>query len=186
MSGIVLREVWDGRVWRAVACRIVEEGPERIVLWMPRGSPAKYAARPDGTEIRIPGSRWQLADRLAPRDALAVFRPAGRHSLWHFFEDDGALAYWYVNFERPLERTPLGFDYVDEKLDLVVDSDRTWRWKDEDELAEAARLGIVDAEAVRAEAERVLADPPWPTGWEDWRPDPSWPIPALPKGWDVV
>nr|MBA2475753.1 DUF402 domain-containing protein [Actinomycetota bacterium] len=60
------------------------------------------------------------------------------------------------------------------------------RWKDEDELDEAASLGLLDAAAVRAEAERVLADPPWPTGWEQWRPDPSWPAPRLPAGWDEV
>ena len=31
---------------------------------------------------------------------------------------------------------------------------------------------------VRAEAARVLEEWPFPTGWEDWRPDPSWPVPA--------
>ena len=33
---------------------------------------------------------------------------------------------------------------------------------------------------------RVLEEWPFPTGWEDWRPDPSWPIPQLPDGWDRV
>ena len=47
-------------------------------------------------------------------------------------------------------------------------------------------FGLLDSDEVRAEAERVLAAPPWPTGWEAWRPDPSWPAPALPDGWDVV
>ena len=38
-------------------------------------------------------------------------------------------------------------------------------------------LGIftrAEAAAVRAEGERVVEAKPWPTGWEDWRPDPSW------------
>jgi hypothetical protein len=30
----------------------------------------------------------------------------------------------------------------------------------------------------------VLAERPWPTGWEDWRPDPQWSPPSLPEGWD--
>ena len=30
------------------------------------------------------------------------------------------------------------------------------------------------------------AEWPFPTGWEDWRPDPAWPVPQLPAGWDVV
>ena len=25
-----------------------------------------------------------------------------------------------------------------------------------------------------------------PTGWEDWRPEPGWPVLELPGGWDRV
>lgn len=140
-----------------------------------------------GREVRIPVPEgWTLADRPGRRDTVALFRPGAHHSVWLFRQDDGSHAYWYVNFEQPLRRTPIGFDFCDEKLDLVVDVGGTWRFKDEDELEHAARMGLVDADAVRAEAERVLAQPPWPTGWEDWRPDPSWPIPALPQGWDLL
>ena len=56
--------------------------------------------------------------------------------------------------------------------------DGTYRWKDEDELEQAAALGIVDAAAVRAEGQRVLEEWPFPTGWEDWRPDPDLADPA--------
>jgi hypothetical protein len=51
---------------------------------------------------------------------------------------------------------------------------------------QAAAPGLLDAAAVRAEAARVLEEWPFPTGWEDWRPDPYWPIPQLPVGWDRV
>jgi predicted RNA-binding protein associated with RNAse of E/G family len=118
--------------------------------------------------------------------ALFLVRPGTRYSLGVFFGTDGAFSHWYVNLERDVRRTSLGVDYVDEKLDLVVARDGSVRWKDEDELAQAAEIGLLDADEVRAEAERVLADPPWPTGWESWRPDPAWPRPSLPEGWDVV
>ena len=36
------------------------------------------------------------------------------------------------------------------------------------------------------EANRVLDEWPFPTGWEDWQPDPAWSLPTLPEGWDVV
>ena len=91
-----------------------------------------------------------------------------------------------ANLERWLGRGPRTIDYVDEKLDLVVSPDGSVRWKDEDELQLAAELGPLDAGEVRAEAKRVLAAPPWPSGWEDWRPNPAWGAPALPDGWDVV
>jgi len=186
VSDGVLREVWHGRVWRANACRVIEENAGRIALWLPRGAPAKYAAREDGTEIRIPVADWSLSDRTNPRDGLGLFQLGARHSLWHFWDENGSLAYWYVNFEQPLRRTELGFDYQDEKLDIVVEPDGRWYLKDEDELEQAAGLGLVDADAVRAEAARVLAAPPWPSGWEDWQPDPAWSIPKLPEGWDAV
>jgi hypothetical protein len=61
------------------------------------------------------------------------------------------------------------------------------QWKDEDELEAATRQGRVtadEARALRAEGERVVAERPWPTGWEDFRPDPAWTTPSLPDGWD--
>ena len=90
------------------------------------------------------------------------------------------LRIWYVNFERPLRRTPIGVDTFDEKLDLLVFPDGGREWKDEDELEQAAALGLLDAAAVRAEARARAAEWPFPTGWEDWRPDPAWPVPQLP------
>jgi hypothetical protein len=47
----------------------------------------------------------------------------------------------------------------------------------------AASLGLVDAAAVRAEAERVLEAWPFPSGWEEFEPDPAWPAPRFPAGW---
>ena len=53
-------------------------------------------------------------------------------------------------------------------LDVWVEPDGSWQWKDEDELVEAIELGVFDeagAAAVRAEGERVIERTPWPTGW---------------------
>ncbi len=185
MTDVAWRDVWDGRVWRAQAFRLVEESPELTVLWAPAGTPAKLPEDETGSRLRIPRSEWALEDDRTSRDALCLARPGAAHSIYLFF-DGGEFAHWYVNFERPLRRSRAGFDTFDEKLDLVIERDGKWRWKDEDELEQAAALGMVDVAAVRAEAERVLADPPWPTGWEHWQPDRSWSVPRLPDGWDVV
>jgi hypothetical protein len=181
----VLRDVWFGRVWRANACLLVEERPGFGVLWFPRNAPAKIPVGESGEELRIPDGDWVLADRPVRRSALALVRPGARWSLWHFWEG-GEFLYWYVNFERDVRRTPLGFDLADEKLDLIAHRDGRIVWKDEDELERAAVLGLVDARAVRAEANRVLADPPWPSGWEEFRPNPEWETPRLAPGWNRV
>jgi predicted RNA-binding protein associated with RNAse of E/G family len=178
----VWRDVHRGRVWRAQACRVVEDSPETIALWVPAGSPAKVPA--DG--LRIPGDDWELVDTAPSLHQLFVARPGRAHSIHVHWDATGGFDHWYVNFEQPLQRSPVGFDTFDEKLDLIVQPDGGYRWKDEDELEHAAALGLLDAEAVRAEAARVLEEWPFPTGWEDWRPDPSWPIPRLPEGWDRV
>ena len=48
---------------------------------------------------------------------------------------------------------------MDQLLDVVIDPDLSWRWKDEDELREAVELGLMSegrADAVRREAERAI------------------------------
>ncbi|MGH3086443.1 MAG: hypothetical protein ACRDSJ_03885 [Rubrobacteraceae bacterium] len=79
---------------------------------------------------------------------------------WEARRFDGRHLGWKVNPESPLARTRLGFDTTDHVLDAVVDSDlATWRWKDEDEFAEAIDLGLFPAgedDRIREEACRVL------------------------------
>jgi hypothetical protein len=180
------RDVHDGRVWRAQACRIVEETAELIALWIPRGTSTFLPIDREGRRIRIPGDDWELEPVESwMRDAVCLARPGRAHSIYVFWRD-GEFEHWYVNFERPLQRTPIGFDTFDEKLDLIVRPDGSYEWKDEDEFEQAAALRLVDADAVRAEADRVLEEWPFPTGWEDWRPDPAWPVPQLPAGWERV
>ena len=46
------------------------------------------------------------------------------------------------------------------------------------------------ADRVRRDAEQAIAliegwQAPFAAGLEAWRPDPAWPVPALPPGWDA-
>ncbi|HLG00482.1 MAG TPA: DUF402 domain-containing protein, partial [Acidimicrobiia bacterium] len=100
---------------------------------------------------------------------------------------------WYVNLESPWARTPIGFDGVDHVLDIrVADDLSSWSWKDEDELAWSLEMGMMtaaEADAARAEGERVISlieSRAWPfnADWSAWEPDPEWPVPEVPTGWD--
>jgi predicted RNA-binding protein associated with RNAse of E/G family len=117
------------------------------------------------------------------------------YAILLLLNDDGSPRGWYVNLQTPLARTQVGWDTVDHALDVLVTLDRSsWTWKDEDELAEAIGLGLFtedDAASFRYWGERaiehlVLHQPPFDEEWVDWRPDPTWPVPELPPGWDVV
>jgi hypothetical protein len=182
---VAVRELWRGRVWRIMAYRVVAERDGVTIAWSPAGTPVlrPFAA---ARELRVPGDLdWQLEARPSAWEQLALLRPGARHTLYLFFER-GRFSRWYVNFERESQWRGRCFDIVDEKLDLVVAADGTERLKDEDELADAARAGYLDEDDVRAQLAAVRADPPWPTGWEEWRPDAAWTEPELPDGWDVV
>jgi hypothetical protein len=178
-DAILMRDVWRGDIHLAYSVRVVQDEPDLLVTWLAPGTPYKRPA----VRAELPFGQ-PLVDRpWAAPGVLHLTRPGEAHSVWVFETS------WYVNLQEPLRRTELGFDMHDELLDLVRMRDGRWRWKDEDELAEAVLRGYVtndEAAATRAEAERVIAADAFPTGWEAWEPDPSWPAPGLPAGWDVV
>jgi hypothetical protein len=165
---------------------VVKDEEGQLALWMP--PKRHWQGRVSGTLL----GEWSLGERVSSRGGiLRTTRPGDSYSLLHFFNPDGSFRGWYFNFEGPLVRTPLGFDFEDEILDLWVERDRSWKWLDEDELEEALRREVVDpahATAVRARAQNVVKelDRLLPTGWEHWRPDPDWSVPQLPPGWDAA
>jgi Protein of unknown function (DUF402) len=180
---VALREIWHGRVWKARPWIVVQDAPDLLALWIPRRAQT-FVPTTD-----LPTDHWGLRESPFPANALRITARGASHSLLHFFDDRGAFEHWYVNLERPVIRSKVGFDLPDLFLDIVVERDGTWRWDDEDELEGAVRARLIsqkDADFARAEGERVLVDWPFPTGWEDFRPDPRWELPELPAGWDVV
>ncbi len=143
------------------------------VVWLPPGTP--YVI---GTDLF---DDWAYEHRVLRRPQLRVTRAGDAFSVFLFA--DG----WYVNLEQPQQQTALGFDYEDELLDVWVPFGGEPELLDEDELEEAVRRGFIsrDREAeIRAKAERLIADPPLPTGWEHWQPEAGWQVPDLPPGWD--
>ena len=181
---VALRDVWFDQVWRAVAGITIEDSDRQSVFWIPAGSESSYPVDDDGREIRLARPDFRRASRRTPADCVLLCAEGAPWTIWHFFSEDGVFDRWYVNFEDYLGRSAVAYDSVDHKLDLIVRADGELVWKDEDELAAAGELGLVDVTVIRSDAERALAEQPWPTGWEGFEPDPSWSIPALPDGWD--
>ena len=124
---------------------------------------------------------------------LRVLLPGRPFSVWLLWSPEWEFISYYVNLEAPFARSAVGFDSSDHTLDLCVRADRTWYYKDQDELDARVEVGWVDADAaagVRRDAEQAVAliegwEPPFSSGLETWRPDPAWPLPELPPGWDA-
>lgn len=186
-----MRHVAHGRAVAAFPSVVVERTAATLVACVTPGTRIVYPKGRDANGKLIPFEQWgaELRSWVGPL-GLELTAFGRRHSIRHFRREDGSFRGWYVNLQAPLTEARLGFDTTDWQLDLwiPVDSDEA-QWKDEDDLAKAVELGIMTEEEgrlAREEAHRVLEEWPFPTGWEDWRPDPGWPLPSLPEGWDVV
>ena len=189
---VVLRYFARGRPSGALPTRVISV-VDGLVLWLAGGTLVKSPSVAGRPVREVPlterfTSPRETVDRQWTGDGVLVLGRAGRaHSLWLFWEGSRFRG-WYVQLEQPWRPFRYGFDTRDYILDIWIESDGAWRWKDEDELDVAVELGVVtpdEAAARRAEGESVIAEWPFPTGWEDWRPDPSWRAPAVPEDWDA-
>ena len=191
---IVLRGVLKGKLWWACPAYVVQDTPQLLALYWPAGtptrSPVKRPTVEDGLYNRIELQPREWTDH----DILSLNTPGAAHSvelMW--LTGTCELRYWYVHLQEALRRTSIGFDTMDQMLDIVFTPDRTcWYWKDEDEFSQAEATGLYSPEkaaGIRAEGERVIAMMkadlvPFCDHWEDWTPPEDWSIPQFPAGWE--
>ncbi len=175
----------DRLAWLRVALVVSDDERGRTIRSMPF---AEWIRR----ERRLMAGSWEGPG------VLKLVPPAAAHSIWWFWNDDGAFIGWYVNLEEPGVRwddgATAGLDIVDQDLDIWVEPDRAWMWKDEHELTERVRFPdhywVPDPDAVRAEGQRLIpliekGRFPFDGTWCDFQPDQAWSTPpALPAGWD--
>jgi hypothetical protein len=189
---IVLRSIYRGHIRVAFPHRLVESTNDGVALYLAPGTRWKRFVGPPLHGVQdLESHDWSLQDAVWERThCLRTTRFGAAHSVDHYWDAaTGEFLCWYVNLQEPLRPSPVGFDTRDQALDVVIDPDGTWTWKDEDHLAAAVERGRFtpgEAAAVRAEAERVIEAWPFPTGWEDWRPDPAWVPAGLPARWDAA
>ncbi|MFE2556396.1 DUF402 domain-containing protein [Streptomyces sp. NBC_00090] len=178
---------------------VVQDTPEMLAVWMAPGTECVRPVLTDGTPVHEePLATRYTAPRTTERShwfgsgVLKLARPGDPWSVWLFWERGWRFRSWYVNLEEPRARWSGGVDSEDHFLDISVYPDRSWLWRDEDEFAQAQRSGLMDPEQaarVRAAGRRAVDligswGTPFADGWEDWRPDPAWPVPKLPVDWD--
>jgi hypothetical protein len=189
-EAILSRCLLHGRVVTAIPQRVIADAGGLTAAWI---QPVTRIAYPlglaDDGSLLDPAT-WPVEVREWYGNACLDLTPEGRaHMVRHFWADDGAFAGWYVNLQQPVVRHARGLDTTDLQLDLWIEPGGAVTWKDEHHVEQAVRWGMFTqdvADAARREAERVLEEWPFPTGYEDWRPPASWTPPQLPEDWDVV
>jgi hypothetical protein len=183
---VLLRSIFRGNVRWCVPSRYAGTWDGRHGLYCQPGNQGKV--------MYHDLERWASADppfshTWERTHVLRFMREGERHTVELMWDENWGFVGWYVNLQAPLVIDGRNFDTTDWALDVVIDPDGTWRWKDEDDLARLVEIGAFSDELaaeIRAEGERVIAESPWPTGWEDWRPPVSWGPLGLPRDWHVV
>lgn len=199
---VVVQEIWHERVWAARPMRVVRNQAP-LALWFPSGTrwqaPTTPAGEPSADHrgerlARCLAARaWDFVEYQWDVDTLCLLRPDRWHAIWVSWLPSGEQWGWYVNLQEPYRATRCGIATFDLALDLIIDVDGSWRWKDEDELQAYVEHGVLDtqlAERLYAEGRTALEqhsrrESDFASDWPAWRPDRSWPVPRLPDGWDV-
>jgi hypothetical protein len=181
---------------------VVLDDDRGVVVWIAPGTEVLLPVLTSGAPLRRAGDEGMFtAPRIQSKQLwhgngiLMIALPGRPYSVWLFYKDDGSLGCYYVNLETPYERSEEGIASRDQVLDLVVLPRRDWHYKDEDELEGAERVGHFspqEAADIRASGRQAVRDIeswtyPFSAGYEQFFPDPSWPVPALPEKytWDL-
>ena len=81
---------------------------------------------------------WKLVDAIwSFGDTVFLIRPTEAHAIHVMWDNNHEFVGWYVNLQEPLRRTKIGFDFLDQELDIVVKPNLDWRWKDAEHLHRA-------------------------------------------------
>lgn len=199
---VVRRCHWrDKRLVGVEAARVIADDDAGLLLWVATGSTVVRRTTVEGIPIRkMPlAVRAAMPTILCPRSwegggVLILTPPGVAHSIWWFFDENGQFRGWYVNLEAPAVRWSGGIDLQDHALDVWINPDRSWQWKDEDEFAE--RIGHPsywsqdEVPAIWAEGKRVIAQAeagafPFDGTWVEFTPEPDWTPTTLPSDWDL-
>ena len=200
---VLQQDMWGEQLLTARPVTVVEDRESCLVLYTHPQAPYRSAATRNRLSLPVK-ERIDLWDRpvqtpleervSGPYHVVTITPPASWHSVWVFWNLEWRIHRWFVNFQSPIRRTSRGIVVRDHILDIRVEPDLSWSWKDRDEFDELVRRGwFTDEEhaSILAEAEkmaRIVTEkgPPFSDGWEGWRPDFSWPVPIIPDNWDVL
>ena len=160
-SQIVVRSMWDGRVRAAWPELVIEDRADSLITFIPKGTSFRLERTVVGGPARLPIGDRVLSHDLWTKPTAVIALPGCEYRFLGFWDDNHeSITRWYVNLEKPFERTANGYDFTDMFLDIVISGDMTnWRWKDEKELVEAEQRGLVssrDVSRIRAAGTKAV------------------------------
>src|SRR5688572_13682113 len=151
---IVWRGIFRNRVWHAQPVIVVKDSPEELCVTLLPGTecvaPEGYLDGKDSTKRRwsFKDKDWKLENYAWRTNRLLILlEPDTYYSTMYFWRaDSNDFLLYYINFQLPFQRSHCGIDTLDMDLDLIINPDFSFRWKDEDDYQKA-----IDHEVIRSE-----------------------------------
>jgi len=199
---IAWRGIYRGRVWHAMPTVVVKDTPHEIVLALTPGSVCmvedNYARGRKNGKRRwdFRDADWNLENFIWHTNRLLmVIEPEKYYSTIYFWEHErNEFLCYYINFQLPFKRSQVSIDSLDLDLDIVINPDFSFEWKDLDDYQKGIETGIILPEwtnEIETAKKEVLdrlekREYPFNNSWLDWRPDANWSNPKLPENWDKI
>jgi len=203
---VALRGIYNNRVWYMQSALVVHDSPEEVALAILPGAecsaPREYIHGKHGDcglydrWGNYLGDRWNMENYLWRTNRLLILLQPEMYYARMFFWDHGSGNFlcYYVNFQLPFRRTEIGFDTLDLELDIIIEPDHEWHWKDVENYQKGIDCGVIRREWVEQidKAKQEVLEThenrsyPFDGSWLDWKPDPSWQLPRLLENWDKI
>ena len=199
---IVWRGVFRNRVWHAQPVIVVKDTPEEMCVTLLPGTecvaPEGYLDGKDSAKRRwsFKDNDWKLENYAWRTNRLLILlEPNTYYSTMFFWRaDSNDFLLYYINFQLPFQRSHCGIDTLDLDLDLIINPDFSFRWKDEDDYQKAIDHEVIMPEwtqAIEIAKKEIFyklekRQYPFDGSWLNWRPDAGWSPPSLPENWDKI
>jgi protein associated with RNAse G/E len=199
---IAWRGIYRQRVWHAQTTIVVKDTSDEMVLALITGAecvaPEGYLNGKDSNKRRwnFNDKDWEIENYLwRTNRLLLLLEPEKYYSIMHFWDDASSqFKCYYVNFQVPFTRSHCGIDTLDLDLDIIINPDLSFEWKDEDDYQTAIDHGIIFPEWIQGieAAKHEIFDKlerhqyPFDGTWLNWMPEPDWSPPKLPADWDKI
>jgi len=199
---IAWRGIFNNRVWHVQPTIVVKDNSDELVLTLLPGTECiAEESYPSGkkqgkrwwdfnnTDWNLAKYKWKTNRLLIILDAKAFYSTM---LFWNNKRNE--FLCYYINFQLPYKRNHGGIDTLDLDLDIVINPDFSFEWKDVNDYQKAINHGLITPEWVQGidDAKPEIFDKlekrqyPFDGSWLDWKPDPSWKPPRLPENWDKI
>ena len=203
---ILQQDLWGSRLVTSRPVTVVKDVSEYLALYTHPNAPYRSGVIEDRYSMPVsqridvymemldPGASHLEESVSGDCHVLTLTPPDSWHSVWLFWTSEWKFETYYVNLQAPIRRTSRSILVRDYALDIAVEPDLSWSWKDVDEFEELIVRGFFtesQISSIRAEADRMAQTiqckgAPFSDGWENWRPDTNWPVPKVPEDWYIL